>query len=129
MLATVEQTLDRHLVGFVDVLRRSGLDVPLGSTLEFGRAVAAVGAGTRSGVYWAGRATLVRRPEDVGTYNEAFQRHWMGAVPGKRVTTEQPTITLLLDVADDADGDRDQDERHRGAEIDQPAAIATDETG
>ena len=115
MPATVEQTLDRHLVGFVDVLRRSGLDVPLGSTLEFGRAVAAVGAGTRSGVYWAGRATLVRRPEDVGTYNEAFQRHWMGAVPGTRVTTEQPTITLLLDVADDVDGDPDpagESDRH-----------------
>ena len=78
MPATVERTLDRHLVGFVDVLRRSGLDVPLGSTPEFGRAVAAVGAGTRSGVYWAARATLVRRPADVGTADAALPHHCMG---------------------------------------------------
>ena len=69
MSATGGQTLDSHLVGFVDLLRRAGLAVPLGSTLDFGRALAEIGISTRSGVYWAGRATLVRRPEDVGTYD------------------------------------------------------------
>ncbi len=103
MSADGGHTLDRHLVGFVDVLRRAGIAVSLGSTLDFGRALVEVGTGTRSGVYWAGRATLVRRPEDVGTYDEAFERHWLGAAAGFGTAPEQPTITLLLDVPEDAD--------------------------
>ena len=118
MSATGGQTLDSHLVGFVDLLRRAGIAVPLGSTLDFGRALAEIGISTRSGVYWAGRATLVRRPEDVGTYDEAFERHWMSAAAGSVAVAEQPTITLLLDVPEDAavpdvdDGASDGDGDH-----------------
>ena len=118
MSATGGQTLDSHLVGFVDLLRRAGLAVPLGSTLDFGRALAEVGISTRSGVYWAGRATLVRRPEDVDTYDEAFERHWMSSAAGSVAVAEQPTITLLLDVPEDAavpdvdDGASDGDGDH-----------------
>ena len=118
MSATGGQTLDSHLVGFVDLLRRAGLAVPLGSTLDFGRALAEIGISTRSGVYWAGRATLVRRPEDVGTYDEVFERHWMSAAAGSVAVAEQPTITLLLDVPEDAavpdvdDGASDGDGDH-----------------
>jgi uncharacterized protein with von Willebrand factor type A (vWA) domain len=116
--ATGGQTLDSHLVGFVDLLRRAGLAVPLGSTLDFGRALAEIGISTRSGVYWAGRATLVRRPEDVGTYDEVFERHWMSAAAGSVAVAEQSTITLLLDVPEDAavpdvdDGASDGDGDH-----------------
>jgi uncharacterized protein with von Willebrand factor type A (vWA) domain len=116
--ATGGQTLDSHLVGFVDLLRRAGIAVPLGSTLDFGRALAEIGISTRSGVYWAGRATLVRRPEDVGTYDEAFERHWMSAAAGSVAVAEQSTITLLLDVPEDAavpdvdDGASDGDGDH-----------------
>jgi hypothetical protein len=116
--ATGGQTLDSHLVGFVDLLRRAGLAVPLGSTLDFGRALAEIGISTRSGVYWAGRATLVRRQEDVGTYDEVFERHWMSAAAGSVAVAEQPTITLLLDVPEDAavpdvdDGASDGDGDH-----------------
>lgn len=118
MSATGGQTLDSHLVGFVDLLRRAGLAVPLGSTLDFGRALAEIGISTRSGVYWAGRATLVRRQEDVGTYDEVFERHWMSAAAGSVAVAEQPTITLLLDVPEDAavpdvdDGASDGDGDH-----------------
>lgn len=118
MSATGGQTLDSHLVGFVDLLRRAGLAVPLGSTLDFGRALAEIGISTRSGVYWAGRATLVRRQEDVGTYDEAFERHWMSSAAGSVAVAEQPTITLLLDVPEDAavpdvdDGASDGDGDH-----------------
>lgn len=118
MSATGGQTLDSHLVGFVDLLRRAGLAVPLGSTLDFGRALAEIGISTRSGVYWAGRATLVRRQEDVGTYDEVFERHWMSAAAGSVAVAEQSTITLLLDVPEDAavpdvdDGASDGDGDH-----------------
>ena len=43
------------------VLRGAGLDVPVGTVVTYRGALAAVGIDGRSGVYWAGRTTLVRR--------------------------------------------------------------------
>ena len=103
-------TLDRHLVRFVDHLRTSGLVVPLGSTLAFGRAVAEVGAADRSGVYWSGRATLVCRPEDIGTYDEVFDHHWTGAPLRGRVPVARHPVTLSLDRAGDPPPDDDHDD-------------------
>jgi len=67
---------DRLTVGFARLLRASGLDVPVGATLVFAEALGAVGVGSRDSVYWAGRATLVRRPEDVELYDRAFAAWW-----------------------------------------------------
>ena len=53
------------LVGFVRALRAEGLAVAVGATLVFVQAAAAVGSTDRRSLYWAGRATLVNRPEDV----------------------------------------------------------------
>jgi uncharacterized protein with von Willebrand factor type A (vWA) domain len=63
-------------VGFAQVLRGLGLDVTAGSTVGFARALAAVGLGRAQSVYWAGRATLVHRPEDVVCYDQAFRFFW-----------------------------------------------------
>ena len=60
------------------LLRGAGLDVPVGATIAFAEALGAVGVDRRDGVYWAGRATLVRRPEDVDTYDRAFGAWWEG---------------------------------------------------
>lgn len=65
--------IDRVAVTFVRLLRGSGLDVEPGASVTFARALAAVGVGERDQVYWAGRATLVRRPEDVEDYERCFQ--------------------------------------------------------
>ena len=92
-----ERTLDRHLVRFADALRTAGLPVPLVSTIEFGRAVAEVGADRRDGVYWAGRATLVHRPEDIPLYDEVFEQQWLGAIDRGRPATVPAPVTLLLD--------------------------------
>jgi uncharacterized protein len=67
---------DELVVAFAQRLRRAGLDVPTGTVVTFTRAVDAVGFGSRRAVYWAGRATLVRRPEDVGVYDETFAAFW-----------------------------------------------------
>lgn len=64
---------DRIAVTFVRALRGSGLAVEPGATVTFARALAAVGMGEREQVYWAGRATLVRRPEDVDDYERCFE--------------------------------------------------------
>ena len=91
------RTADRHLVAFAGALRRAGVDVPVGCTLEFGRAVAEVGADTAEGVYWSGRATLVKRPEEIPLYDEVFSRHWLGGAPRSGGVAELPALTLVLD--------------------------------
>ena len=51
-------------VAFGRVLRGAGLPVPLDSIVTFVQCLDAVGITDRNRVYWAGRSTLVRRPED-----------------------------------------------------------------
>ena len=52
------------------------LDVPVGMTLLFAEALGVVGIARRESVYWAGRTTLVRRPEDVELYDRSFAAWW-----------------------------------------------------
>lgn len=60
-------------VAFGRVLRGAGLTVPLDSVLAFTTGLEAVGLAGRDGVYWAARATLVRRPEDLAVFDQAFK--------------------------------------------------------
>ena len=66
--------VDRMAVAFARLLRGAGLDVALGSVTTFAEALGVVGVDRRAAVYWAGRATLVRRPEDIPAYDRAFRR-------------------------------------------------------
>ncbi|MDQ1416626.1 MAG: uncharacterized protein QOF81_2239 [Acidimicrobiaceae bacterium] len=70
--------VDRMAVAFSRLLRAQGLDVPVGCVTAFAAALGAVGVQRRSSVYWAGRATLVRRPEDRPTYDRSFEAFWLG---------------------------------------------------
>ena len=103
---------ERLLVGFVRSLRRAGLAVSVGSTVVFAEAVAAVGGTDTRQVYWAGRATLVTRPEDVGVYDRVFAEVWRGFVADQDAVATK-TLTLVMDDQDDdaeeppADGDED----------------------
>ena len=97
MPSGLPRTADRHLVAFAGALRRAGVDVPVSCTLEFGRAVAEVGADTAEGVYWSGRATLVKCPEEIRIYDEVFSNHWLGGAPCSEEVTELPALTLVLD--------------------------------
>ena len=69
---------DRLAVAFARVLRGAGIDVPVGATMTFAQALGCVGLAVRERVYWAGRATLVKRPEDIATYDRAFAAFWLG---------------------------------------------------
>ena len=89
-------------VGFVDVLRGAGVDVPLGATVTYARALGEIGLEREAGVYWAGRATLVRRPEDHAAYDRAFNVYWHR----REVAPEPPTMAAIA-VALDADADAD----------------------
>ena len=96
----------RPAVAFARVLRALGLDVTAGSTVAYAEALAAAGIGRRASVYWAGRATLVHRPEAVPAYDRAFAAFWEGAATG--VEPAAPDVPLAL--ASDAPGEPDSGE-------------------
>src|SRR5438552_1366523 len=93
---------ERLAVTFARLLRRAGLDVALGSVIAYDRALAAVGLGARGPVYWAGRATFVRRPEDVAAHDRCFGAFWLGSPPGPPPAPPPVEIALAMD---DREGD------------------------
>jgi len=92
-------------VAFTRVLRGAGLNVPTSSTIAFGDAIACTGIEDRDTTYWAGRATLVRRPEDHDLYNRAFAVFWEHARSDDLAAIEEQVleITLAIDQDDDQD--------------------------
>ena len=102
---------ERVAVTFARVLRGADLRVPLGSVLAFVDALGQVGLEQRDSVYWAGRATLVRRPEDIELYDRSFDVFWLAAGRQGQADddeTEPLRITLAIDDdSDDPDGDDD----------------------
>jgi uncharacterized protein len=63
-------------VAFARVLRGAGLRVGTDRLVEFTRALEELDASRRDDVYWAGRITLVSRPEEIETYDRAFELFW-----------------------------------------------------
>jgi uncharacterized protein with von Willebrand factor type A (vWA) domain len=61
------------LAAFGRALRAEGLAAGPGRVADFCRATALVGP---ADVYWAGRATLVSRPEEVPVYDRVFRAHF-----------------------------------------------------
>ena len=101
-MATVTDAT-RVAVAFARLLRGAGLTVPIGSVLTFTDALGEVGITDRVAVYWAGRATLVRRPEDLPVFDRAFAVFWDRRT-GAGFATEEPEplhLTLLVDSDDD----------------------------
>ncbi len=94
--------VDRLAVLFVRALRAAGLDIALGSAITYVQALGEVGVASRSAVYWAGRATLVRRPEDIAAYDDVFEAFWGQGAPAEfRIPVE--TVEVLLAFDDDND--------------------------
>ena len=83
------------LTGFGREVRARGLAVGTGRIVSFTRAVAALGPVTRDDLYWAGRATLVSRPEDVAVFDEAFDAYFRS---GFRIELDLPA-TIPEDAA------------------------------
>ncbi len=109
---------ERAAVAFGRVLRSAELEVPVDSVLAFVRAWEAVGSDDRRLVYWAGRATLVRQPEDIGVYDVAFAAFFGGNQdlgPGPPPLTPPP---VPVPTATDDGGDRDD-----GPDEDRPTQV------
>ncbi len=96
---------ERLAVAFARVLRGAGVDVPLGASLVFAEALAVVGLSQRDHVYWAGRATLLTRPEQSGVYDRAFAAFWSRVGAGDDMDVETHDVVLALDHDGDDRGD------------------------
>jgi len=88
------------VVAFAHVLRGAGMDVPPGDLVNFTAALGHLGLHERRRVYWAGRATLVHRPEDIPTYDQAFSAFWLGRQGDRR---RPPTPAVVALDAEDED--------------------------
>lgn len=91
----------RLAVAFCRLLRRMGLAVPGGGSVSYAEALGAVGIGRPEPVYWAGRATLVHRREDVAVYDAAFDAFWRGRPGGVVASRPLEAVTLAVDEPDE----------------------------
>jgi uncharacterized protein len=97
------------VVGFAHALAAAGLPVASDAVHTFARALRQVDLGDRGQVYWAGRATLCRNPDDIPRYDLVFG-NWFGPTDLVRTPQrEQPRRARIapLNVTDgtDAGGD------------------------
>jgi len=97
------------VAAFVSRLRSAGVVVPVGSTVTFAEALAVCDATVRDEVYWAGRATLLRRPEDRAVYDRVFAETFGGEVELTVAAPAPMVVRLALDAdaPDGADPDAD----------------------
>ena len=102
----------RIAAAFSQLLRGLGIEVPLSRVMSFVQALGWVGLSERDSVYWAGRATLISDPEEIGLYNRAFEVFWERRRPSG-IDVELPPISVSIAMDSDegvADVDRDVDE-------------------
>ena len=92
------EALER-LIGFGRTLRARGLAVGTGRIVTFCRAAAALGALDRDDLYWAGRASLISRPEDVEAFDAAFDACFRDGI---RIELNLPT-SAPQEVVDEGD--------------------------
>ena len=97
-------TPEAMAVAFARVLRRAGLNAPVDSVVAFVESLNHLGIGNRTDVYWAARATLVRRPEDFAAFDRVFAVFW----DSRTANSEEPNIeTIRIALATD-----DRSEEH-----------------
>jgi uncharacterized protein len=109
------------LTGFARAVKAAGLPVTADRTQAFLRAVAAVGVAGRSGVYWAGRATLCADPEHFALYDRVFET-WFSGVWPRRASARATAPSRALPPLTDAEGGR----RGDGADVEVVRARASD---
>lgn len=94
----------RLVAGFARALRKSGVAVPTGAAIGFADALGLVGLENPQRLYWAGMATLIRRPEDSEIYSRVFAAFWAEILPVGFAPAVQQTVVLAVDDDDDDDG-------------------------
>ena len=104
-------------VAVARLLREAGIEVTTGAMTAYVDALDAVGLDDRDAVYWAGRATLVHRPEDIPTYDAAFKVFWAASTPWRGEEPAQNEVVEVLRDDEDAPDDLEGDEAPQGRTV------------
>ena len=107
---SVARTLEQLAVDFGRRLREGGIRLPVDSVITFARGLSVITPLSSSAIYWTGRVCLIRRREDVATYDRAFVAFWLG----REETTRVPLVLQPLP-AEQPDTETEPDDR-AGAE-------------
>ena len=91
---------ERSAVSFVRALRTAGVTVPLGSAITYLQALGELDIHRRASLYWAGRTTLVRKPEQIPLYDEVFASFFAG-VRLEELAIPVPPVEISLAFDDD----------------------------
>jgi len=105
------------LVGFARELRGAGLTVGTGDVLTYCSATATLEPADLLDVYWAGRATLVSKPDDIPGYDDVFRRYFLAEegpateLFALRATAaaEADAAAFVLPATDPADADKNEE--------------------
>jgi uncharacterized protein len=111
----------RLLAGFADALRRAGLAVGTGDLLTYCASMVPLDPTDLLDLYWAGRATLVTRKDDLPVYDQVFRAYFLAAGgPARELLMLNAQVTAqaegaVLDVpATDPPGGGDEEEARLG---------------
>jgi uncharacterized protein len=96
------------LVSLGRALRARGLPVGTGRILTFVRSVAALGLTDRATLYWAGRASMIARREDLETYDAAFDA-WYRSLAGPGELPIELTLPMSPDTSRPEWGEQPED--------------------
>jgi uncharacterized protein len=104
------------LVDFARELRAAGLSVGTGDVLTYNSAMAPLDPADLLDLYWAGRATLVSRRDDIATYDEVFRRFFLGAADGggalalllRATSAAEGEVPLVLPGTEPGDGEEQE---------------------
>jgi len=106
------------LVNFSRELRRAGLAVGSGDVLTYCAAMAPLDPTDLLDLYWAGRATLVSRRDDIGAYDEVFRRFFLDAGDPVR-----ELVTLQAQASAESDAPMALPDLDRAGEGDEEEAV------
>jgi uncharacterized protein with von Willebrand factor type A (vWA) domain len=109
------------LADFAAELRLSGLPVGSGDVLTYCSALTRLDPADLVDLFWAGRATLVSRREDIAVYDAAFRRFFLAAAsPGSELlrlmlpASAQAQAALVLPATEPGDQEDEQNEAMTG---------------
>lgn len=87
------------LAGFAHALRGAGVDVGTGQLVAFAEAAAVLAPVDADELYWAGRASLVNQPADLGTYDRVFGAWFRAELPTVVEGGDEPSGAIVARLA------------------------------
>jgi uncharacterized protein with von Willebrand factor type A (vWA) domain len=108
----MSDSADRLAVIFARRLRAEEMAVPTGSVALFVSALSQLDPADRDSLYWAGRAVLVKRPEDVDTFDRVFRSVWL---------LQPPDACLAATATEERSGVDDHPEPETEADAEHPS--------